>query len=167
MSKDQNFTNRANSLLAVLETNLHQTHEVINTLERKTQFNFTVISAVAVAVVLVNINFVDISALEPAGKFALLAFAGSYLLVAGLSILTLWPQEMDLCPLEPTKDNIATMLDFEDETSFHFELMEQYKNIYDCHMCVIKCKTQRVMCSYRIVAVGIAAVVAEILVYVL
>ena len=59
------------------------------------------------------------------------------------------------------------MLDYEDETSFHFELMEQYKNTYDCHMSVINRKTKRVMCSYRIVAVAILAVIVEILVYVL
>ena len=119
MYTEISFKDQVNALITALDTNLHQTHDVINTLERKAQANFTVISAIAVALVLVNVNFFDVTNLDLVGKCALLVFAGAYLIVATLSILTLWPRVIDLCPLEPTKSNIEDMLNRTDENSFY------------------------------------------------
>lgn len=165
MNNEFGFSDKVGILIGLLESNLHQTHELINSHERKAQSNFTVVSAVAVAVILVNVNYIDLSNLEQAGKLALFVFAVAYLLVALMSIATLWPQEMDLCPLEPTKKNIAKMLDCTDKKIFHFELMVQYSNTFNSHMCVIERKRQYVMSSYFFIVVAIFAVVIELLVY--
>ena len=79
----------------------------------------------------------------------------------------MWPRAIELCPLKPTTDNIADLLDETDERAFRFELMSQYVNIYNSHLGIMECKRKHVMCSYYLVAVAILAVVIELLVYVL
>ena len=167
MSNKLSFTQQTDSLFPLLNVNLHQTHDVINTLERKAQSNFTVVSAVAAALALIHVEFIRLSSLETAAHMALLVFAGSYLLIAWLSICAIWPRAIDLCPLEPTTDNIADLLDEKDERAFRFELMSQYVNIYNSHLGVMECKRKHEMRSYYLVAVAILAVVIELLVYLL
>ena len=155
---------RSNSILSLLENNLQHTHEIINTLERKAQSNFTVISAIGVAAALVNINIISIVDLEFFGRLALVGFVIAYAFVAGLSLGILWPRYFDQRPLASTKENIDKVINLDDE-EYLLEMISQYTEINKCHDSVMAEKSKRLLCSYKLTLVAICLVLLEFAVY--
>ncbi len=171
MSKETTtFTDREKNVLGLLDTNLRSAHDVIGTLERKAQYCFTLISAMAASVALININVFEITHRTPedAAILCIAFFIVLYLGVAVLSILTLWPREIDICPLEPTRENIEGLLDVEcvDWDTYCNEVLAQYADIYQCHRSVMEKKSRSLVCSYRLVGIAIFVVLLEIAIYV-
>ena len=122
------FSDQEKCILALLDGHLSDMHDNFDKLERKARFNFTLTSTMAAVVFLFNLDLFNAGSLSNEMLRVLALFSLSYMAVAVLSILTLWPREIELRPMEPTWKTVEEFRNYGwDE--FRDQLIEHHVSI--------------------------------------
>ena len=154
------FTDQEKSIFALLDANVNDTSSILATLEKKSQYNFTLISTMAAVIALVNIELYKLDKLDGDMKCALILFGTLYLVIAVCSILTLWPRVVGIRPIDPTWETASSFRKY-DWSDFRNQLILHYVNIQEENDNVIRCKYRAVLLSYLCVGASIFAILAE------
>ncbi len=154
------FTDQEKSILALLDANVNDTSNILASLEKKSQYNFTLISTMAAVIVLVNIEIYKLGKLDGDMKCTLIVFGILYLVIALCSILTLWPRVIGIRPIDPTWETASNFRRY-DWSNFRNQLILHYVNIHEENENVINDKHRAVLVSYLCVGASVLAILVE------
>ncbi len=160
------FTATEKIMLQVLDKGLSATYDNINNLESKARYNFTMMNAIAVAFILINVQIIGIDVLEKSTELfvLLLLFFVIYLAVIGLALKAMWPELTDLAPVNPTNQTIDGMLD-SSPSEFLNELFSQYVDIHETHEILMSKKGIGVTWGFRLISLSLFVAASQLVIY--
>lgn len=134
--------------------------EIHNTLDKKLQYNFTIMSAFVSVLIIGNISWFDRPNLGSINICSLLVFAVCYAVVALSPLYAHWPRERLVSPVSPSWDSLLQWWNYEPD-EYTDQVLLSYESLYNDDKNVRDCKARLVIASHIAVVLGIGAAIFQ------
>ena len=151
------LTFQEESVLDLLKSHVQSQKDAIDALQRKAQYNFTIVNIIAAIVAGLNFDY-QWSAERPGGAVLgvviVLAMLALYFVIALLSIRALWVKRQYTFPMQPTAENVANWTNCGAE---HHKtvLRDSYLLIFRRNARILRSKGNMVLWSHRLIIVSL------------
>ena len=166
-ASEYQFSDIEKHILARLDALIPAIEDIHVTLERKVQFNFTLMSSIATVLAAVNVSLFDRNLLSNAMLCWFILFGFSYLLVAILSLFVLLPRIRDFMTLTPSKQDLLGWWHMDDVNEYLQETFGVYAHIWQQEEKSLDNKAFATKLSYVFVVIGVISAIVEAAIYIL
>ena len=163
-SQNDGFSDIEKDLLARLNALVPAIEDIHVTLERKVQYNFTLMSSVATVLVAVNVSVFDRKLLNDDMRLLFGLFGLSYLIVGILSLYVLRPRIRSFMTVTPIKDHLIGWWGMT-VNKYLRETFGVYAYIWKEEEKPLDKKACATILSYVFVIVGVIAAIVEAAIY--
>ena len=160
------FDGQETSILHIMHGSLLVVQEHHATLERKLQHNLSFLSSLAAAELVTYLHFFSTGELSRGLYFLALAFAVTYLFLAGISVYALWPKTRGSLPFEPTWPTVKKWWSFGNKT-YRYRLLSSYVEIWKENQDLLDDKVRATKRSYTLLVIAIGIILLQAYVYAL
>lgn len=143
-------------LLSRLDMLLPAVEDIHNTLERKLQFNFGLMTSIATILVVGKISWFDQTKLESDETGSFVVFVVCFVIVAACSLWAHWPRERLITPVTACWDSLSKWWDYDPE-DYAEQVLLSYESIWNDDRKTRQCKAKLTVISHIAVVVGLLA----------
>ena len=154
------LTDQQKHMLSRLDQLLPAVEDIHNTLERKLQFNFGLMSSIVTILIVGNISWFDNSRLDADEHVSFAVFVLSFVAVAACSLYAHFPRERLVSPMTPTWCFLSKWWDYSSE-DYAKQVLLSYESIWTDDRCIRKRKARATMLSHLGVVIGLVAAFYE------
>lgn len=158
------FSEQRKYTLSLMHASLAEVEYHHNTLERKMQYNLTLVSSIAALELVVHLHLIGIVQIPNCMKALLIVFGLVYLLIVPLTIGALWPQSRASLPFAPTDPKVREWWSY-DILEFRDAIIRSYVTIWTENQELLNEKVTRTQLSYRLVVVALIIISLQALCY--
>ena len=157
---DAGLSDQQRHLLSRLDMLLPAIADIHNTLDRKLQFNFGLMSSILTILIVGNFSWFDQSRLEVNETGSFIVFTLCFIIVAACLLWAHWPRGRLFTPLTPTWDTLSKWWEYT-PNEYSEQTLLSYQTIYEDGLPIRRCKARLTVVSHVAVIVGLLAAFCE------